>query len=145
LSSTEAEFTAAAMAGNAILYVRSILHEIGLDQESATVLYEDNQGTLLMANAQRPTKRTRHMDIKHFALQDWVERDLLAITTRIDTSDNWADVLTKATSRTLFHRHMNFILGKVVPHYVRGIMPGIKKVNARRIHDLYANLFGICD
>lgn len=80
LSSTEAEFTAAAMAGKAILYVRSILHEIGLDQESATVLYEDNQGALLMANAQRPTKRTRHMDIKHFALQDWVERDLLAIT-----------------------------------------------------------------
>jgi len=36
---------------------------------------------------------------------------------------------------------MNFILGKVIPQYVTGIMPGIKKANARRIHDLYHNLF----
>jgi len=76
-SSTEAEFTAAADAGKYILYLRSLLEEIGLLQEDATVLFEDNQGALLMANAQRPTKRTRHMDIKTFGLQDWVQRDLL--------------------------------------------------------------------
>ena len=46
LSSTEAEFTAAAEAGKFIKYVRFILDEIGLDQKHATILYEDNQGAL---------------------------------------------------------------------------------------------------
>ena len=71
-----------------------------------------------MANAQQPTKRTRHMDIKTFALQDWVERDLIRLK-RINTSDNYADVMTKATGRTLFYRHMNYILGKIPPSYCR--------------------------
>ena len=117
LSSTEAEFTAAAEAGKYILYVRSILDEIGVPQNEATVLYEDNNGALLMANAQQPTKRTRHMDIKTFALQQWVEKDLIRLR-RINTADNYSDVLTKATGRTLFYRHMNYILGKIRPSYV---------------------------
>ena len=115
-SSTEAEFTAAADAGKYILYLRSLLEEIGLSQEDATVLFEDNQGALLMANAQRPTKRTRHMDIKAFGLQDWVQRDLLCLK-RIATADNYADAMTKNVGRTLFYRHMNFIMGRVVPAY----------------------------
>jgi len=70
-----------------------------------------------MANAQRPTKRTRHMDIKTFGLQDWVQRDLLCLK-RITTADNYADALTKnVLGRTLFYRHMNFIMGRVVPAY----------------------------
>jgi hypothetical protein len=65
LSSTEAEFTAAAEASKYILYVRSILDQLGIPQDAATpVLYKDNQGALLLTNAQQPTKRTRHMDIK---------------------------------------------------------------------------------
>ena len=71
-----------------------------------------------MANAQQPTKRTRHMDIKNFALQDWVKEDLLQLI-RINTSDNWSDVMTKATGRVLFYRHMNYVLGKIIPTYVK--------------------------
>ena len=56
------------------------------------------------------------MDIKHFALQDWVAKDLICLK-RINTSDNYADVMTKATGRTLFYRHMNYILGKILPAY----------------------------
>ena len=118
LSSTEAEFTAAAEAGKYILYVRSILEQLGIPQNEATTLYEDNQGALLMANAQQPTKRTRHMDIKTFILQHWVEQDLIRLK-RINTTDNYSDVMTKATGRTLFYRHTNYILGKILPTYCR--------------------------
>ena len=80
-----------------------------------------------MANAGQPTKRTRHMDIKHFALQQWVEQDLL-ILKRVVTADNESDLLTKNLSRTLFYRHIEYIMGKVVPAYVsistsKDIMP----------------------
>ena len=116
MSSTEAEFIAAAEAGKQILYIRSILEEISVPQHEATTLYEDNQGALLMANAQKPTKRTKHMDTRHFALQDWVNRDLLTLK-HITTQDNYADAMTKALSTTLFYRHMDFIQGRVIPAY----------------------------
>ena len=116
MSSTEAEFTAACDAAKAILYIRSILAEINIPQEEATTLFIDNNGALLMANAQQPTRRTRHMDIKHFALTDWVERDLV-IMKRINTTDNYADSMTKSLGRQLHYRHTDYILGKIIPSY----------------------------
>ena len=38
---------------------------------------------------------------------------------RINTNDNFSDVMTKATARTIFYRHMNYIMGKIVPAYVK--------------------------
>ena len=108
LSSTEAEFIAAIEAGKYILYLRSILHNIGMTFHEATILYEDNQGSLLMAQAQPSTKRTRHVDIKHFVLQDWCEQDLITIKI-INTTDNSSDEMTKATARTTFYRYTEYI------------------------------------
>lgn len=112
MSSTEAEFTAASEAGKAILYVRSILEEINIPQDEATTLFIDNNGALLMANAQQPTRRTRqYMDIKYFALLDWVERDLLVLK-RINTTNHYSDSMTKPLGRQLHYRHTDYILGK---------------------------------
>ena len=116
LSFTEAEFNATVEVGKYILYVRTILKEIELEQIQATTLYKDNQGALLMANAQQPTKCTRHMAVKNFALQEWYEQDLI-ILERIHTKHNWADSLTKAHAKTLFYCHMNHIMGNIVPQY----------------------------
>ena len=116
MSSTEAEFTAACEAGKAILYVWSILQEINIPQNEATALLINNNCTLLMANAQQPTHRTRHMDIKHFALLDWVERDLLALK-RINTTVNYSDSMAKSLDRQLHYQHTYYILGKVILPY----------------------------
>lgn len=121
LLSTEAKFNAAAEAGKYILYVRSILQDINLEQTQATTLYKDNQGALLMANAQQPTKQTRHMAVKNFAIQEWCEKDLI-ILHKIHTTHNWADSLTKAHSKILFYRHMNHILGVYIPEYSRKML-----------------------
>ena len=114
LSSTEAEFVAAADAGKYALYLRSLLRDLGEAQDSAVVLYEDNVGAFLMADAGQPTPRTRHIAIKHFALLDWVENDLVRLQ-RIATAINSADNMTKANPRILFHRHNDIIMGKISP------------------------------
>ena len=116
LSSTEAEFIAACDAGKACLYIRLILRDLSLDQEEATIIYEDNKAAIEIANAGRPTKRTKHMDMRHFALQQWVEQDLIVLK-HIGTGDNSSDSLTKNTPRVLFNRHNDFILGRTIPQY----------------------------
>jgi hypothetical protein len=123
-SSTEAEFTAACDAGKMILFFRSILGDLGLEQHNASVLYEDNNGALLMANAQQPMRRTRHMDIKKFALLELVEQYLMILKS-IGTAENAADGLTKPLAKQLFFRHADTILGKRVPEYVLRSISGI--------------------
>ena len=120
LSSTEAEFMAANEAGKAILYVRSILQDIGLHQCDATTLYEDNAGAVFMGNARQPTRRTRHMDIRVFSLQEWIERDLIVMKS-IPTSSNYADAMTKNLNKILFYRHFDYIMGRRRPSYAVGI------------------------
>ena len=115
-SSTEAEFIAAAEAGKLALYLRSMLNDLGIPQDSATPLYEDNQAAIAMANAQRSTQRTRHMDIKHFALLEWVYTDQLILSS-ISTHDNPADGMIKSLGPNLFARHSSTLLGKRQPSY----------------------------
>ena len=55
-SSMEAEFTAACDTAKMILFFRSLLQDIGIPQHDATILFEDNNGALMMANAQQPTR-----------------------------------------------------------------------------------------
>ena len=115
-SSTEGEFMAACSAGRMILFVRSVLWDLGVPQAAATLLYEDNDACIAMANAQKPTPRTRHMDIKYHVLCEWVERDLILLS-RVDTTVNMADHFTKQLGPTLFHRHLDYIMGHVPPQY----------------------------
>ena len=115
-SSTEAEFMGANDAGKTILFIRSVLWDLGIPQSKATLLYEDNDACTAMANARKPTPRTRHMDIKYHVLCEWVERDLLKLV-RIHTSLNMADHFTKSLGPILFHRHIDYILGHVPPSY----------------------------
>ncbi|GFH58223.1 hypothetical protein CTEN210_14699 [Chaetoceros tenuissimus] len=143
LSSTEAEFYAAVSAGKYILYLRTILQELGLPQYAATTLYEDNMGCMLMAQAGKPTNRTRHLDIRMFALQDWVENDLIAMK-RIPTEANTSDAFTKATGRSLFYRHMDFAMGRIIPTYA---IPHINRIHtdAQMITSLFKEKLGLQD
>ena len=65
-SSTEAEFTNMADAGKATLYLRWILEELGIIMDKPTPILADNQGAVRLANAHQPTRRTGHVEMKHF-------------------------------------------------------------------------------
>jgi hypothetical protein len=117
LSSTKAEFTAAAEAGKITLYLRSILYELGFSQDLPTIIFEDNTGALHMANAQQPTRRTRHMDTKHFAIQDWVAHDQIDVAP-IATANNISDAFTKALGRIKFYEQNDVLMGRRIPPYV---------------------------
>jgi hypothetical protein len=117
LSSTEAEFLAASDAGRLILYIRSVLQELAETPLPVTPLYEDNRAAVLMSQASQPTRQTRHIDIRHFALLSWVETDVLKLIP-IATASNSADLLTKQLPRILFSRHLDNISGRLTAAYL---------------------------
>jgi hypothetical protein len=79
-------------------------------------MHEDNDACTAMGNAQKPTPRTRHVDIKYFLLCDWVKRDLMRLK-QVDTKINMADMFSKSLPRLMFYRHADYLLGHVPPKY----------------------------
>jgi hypothetical protein len=81
-----------------------------------------------MANAQQPTRRTRHMDTKYFALQDWVEHDRIEVT-QIGTANNIRDAFTKALGRIKFYEQTASLWADVSHHMFR---TGSEKITQRQ-------------
>jgi hypothetical protein len=103
-SSTEAEFVVCVRGGCNACYLRSILNELGLTQMGPTLLNVNNVAAIMMANAVKPTERSRHIDIQFFALLTWVKAGDI-ILSRITGTDNPSDALTKALCWVLHHPH----------------------------------------
>jgi len=107
-SSTEAELIAANAAAKVTKYVQFILHELGYTQTEPTPIYEDNDSAIV--NHSRPTDRSRHVEIRYFALQHWrLMKDIILI--HLPGVVNPADMLTKALGWVLHHRHAPYLMG----------------------------------
>ena len=113
----EAEFLAAVMAAKHAKYLRAVLLELGYPQENATPIYEDNMSAINMINNRVPTERSRHIDIQHFAIQDWAEAGDIAMR-HIPGILSIPDGLTKALGWILHSRHARRMMG----HFVNPIL-----------------------
>lgn len=63
-------------------------------QPNPTPIYEDNASTIMIINVCVPTERTGHIDVQHFAIQDWNEDGSIEIL-HIPGGINPPDDLTK--------------------------------------------------
>jgi Reverse transcriptase (RNA-dependent DNA polymerase) len=109
-TSTKAEFIAAVHAAKIAKHLCYILAELGYPQSTATHIYEDNQAAIAMINEDRPTTRSHHIDIQHFAIQEWRSRGIICML-YIPTTINPADASTKALSWVLHSRHVRHSMG----------------------------------
>jgi hypothetical protein len=64
-----------------------------------------------MVNADRPTERSRHIDIQYFAIQDWKKAGHLHLTQIHGIVFNPSDALTKGVGWVLHSRHTRRMMG----------------------------------
>jgi hypothetical protein len=113
-SSTEAEFVGAGHAAKIAKYLRSVLSEFGFPQLHPTPLYEDNLAAIAMINDRRPTPHSHHIDIQHFAIQEWrLKGDI--VMHHIPGILNAADGAMKALGWTLHSCHARRSMGHYGP------------------------------
>ena len=117
LSSAEAEFTAAAEAGKTIPHLQSALEELGHEQHEPTTLHTDNQGAPHVANTEQPTRRTRHMDAKAFAMQQWT-KEQHPVSESMTAKLNAADHFSKALRRIEFYKQTDVTMGRRKPKWM---------------------------
>ena len=111
-SSTESEFFAAYKAGKVYRFLRMVIKQLGYKQSCPTSIYIDNLPALQMINENTaPTENCRHVDIRYWALQDWVREDKILIMRHCAGIRNIADDLTKLLGYVLHSRHCHRLMG----------------------------------
>jgi hypothetical protein len=108
-SSTEAEYKSLANAIAKVMWVQTLLDELGVSQSKAAVLWCDNIGaTYLFVNPVFHA-RTKHIEVDYHFVHERVARKLLDIRF-ISSGDQVADGFTKSLSTRqleVFRRNLN--------------------------------------
>jgi transposase InsO family protein len=102
-STTEAEYMAMTDAANQAAWYRNILSELGYSIDDPIPIHGDNKGAIDLALNPVTGRRSKHIDIKHHAIREYVENDQVSLI-RTPTTEMIADGFTKSLSRALLHR-----------------------------------------
>ena len=108
-SSAEAEYIAASLAAREGAHIRAVASELGLLPPGPTRLRIDNKSAIDMAHDPVAFKKTKHIMRESHYLRDLVARRVYA-PEHVVSSDNLADILTKALPRLTFVRLRGFLL-----------------------------------
>jgi hypothetical protein len=101
LSTAEAELYAEAAAIQEVMWVRSMLAELGLGSKAASTVHGDNQSTIAVSKNGVLSQRTKHVDVKYHFITDTMERGIVKLQW-IPTVEQQADIFTKPLAREPF-------------------------------------------
>jgi histone deacetylase 1/2 len=99
-SSAEAEYRSLANLSSEILWLQSLLTELGCQFATPKVLC-DNLSTVSLAHNPILHHRTKHMELDIFFVREKVLNKSLVVA-HVPAQDQWADVLTKPLSAAKF-------------------------------------------
>ena len=109
ISSTESEYVALSDAAQEAIYLRSILKEFKIGTNEPTIIYEDNQAAIAIANRAQYHGRLKHIDVRTHFVRDCVQRRQIKVI-YCSTNDMIADVMTKPLARPTFQRLVQQLL-----------------------------------
>ena len=98
LSTTEAEYIAANLAGQEIIWLQNFFYELGYSVEKPSTLYMDNQSAVAVAKNPEHHGRLKHLDLRYYWLQDVVEEGYIS-PVHCPTAEMPADLLTKPLAK----------------------------------------------
>lgn len=112
LSSVEAEYMAVTQASKEILFISSIVRELGMRAlygENGFQLMCDNQGAMSLARNNGYSPRSKHIDIRYHFIRNLVQDKLIKLE-YIKSEFNEADILTKGLGNIKHEFFLNKLL-----------------------------------
>jgi len=100
LSTTEAEYIAGVHAGQELVWLHNLLHELGYTFTGPHTLYIDNQSAIAFSKNPGHHGRMKHLDLKYLWLRDEVTKKKSIHTAHCPTNLMPADILTKPLTLT---------------------------------------------
>ncbi|GKB28168.1 retrovirus-related pol polyprotein from transposon TNT 1-94 [Tanacetum coccineum] len=103
LSTTEAEYIAAATCACQAIWMRRVLKEIGYDQGGEMVLLCDNTSTIKLSKNAVLHGRSKHIRVRYHFLRDLVKEGVIKLV-YCHTEEQLADIMTKPLKMVTFQR-----------------------------------------
>ena len=107
-STSEAEFFALHGCMREVDWVRGMLEELGEPQESPTVIYQDNLGTISWTDNVQGLRKVKHIGVKYHYVRSKVDDKTVKVLYR-SSAENKADSLTKILGGDQFKTHRDEI------------------------------------
>lgn len=107
LSTAEAEYMALGLICCEAIWFKGFLNQIGINCETVFVC-EDNQSCIHIAKNRENSRRVKHIDIKYHFIRNLIE-DGLIVLKYVGSSDQLADIFTKALCKPTFNHLRNLI------------------------------------
>ena len=107
LSTTEAEYMALTEAVKEAIWLQGLLGELGIQQRHIKV-HCDSQSAIMLAKNQVYHARTKHIDVRYHFIREIIDEGGVVIQ-KIPTTENPADMLTKAVSSIKFQHCLELI------------------------------------
>lgn len=108
LSSTEAEYIAAADCVKELLFIKALLNEL-VSNEISVTLKMDNQSAMTIIKNCQFNRRSKHIDVRFHFINEKVKEGLLKID-YLCTEEMIADTLTKPLNNSKFLKHKNALV-----------------------------------
>ena len=102
LSTAEAEYVSASEATAQVMWLRTILDDLGEKQEEATVLYCDNMSAISMARNPVFHQKTRHINRRVHFIREAVQEGVIDIKF-CSSEEQLADIFTKELPKDRFN------------------------------------------
>jgi hypothetical protein len=103
LSTTEAEFVAAASSACQCIWLRNVLAHLHLNQKTATIINCDNSSSIKLSKNPILHGRCKHIDVRYHFLRD-LNKDGIIELSFCKSQDQLADIMTKALKLETFCR-----------------------------------------
>jgi hypothetical protein len=103
LSTTEAEFVAAATSACQAIWLRRILEELQFYQHEPTVIHCDNSSTIKLSRNPVLHGRSKHIDVRYHFLRNLVTEKIIDLV-YCRSEDQVADILTKSLKLKAFEK-----------------------------------------
>ena len=110
LSSAEAETTAAVDCLKTVIWVRTLLYELGYIQPGSTEIFEDSTAMIGAASNNSQTKQSRYYQLRTAFIRHLIKSGVIHLT-YVNTNNQTADMLSKNLAMEQFVFHQPGILG----------------------------------
>jgi len=103
LSTTEAEFVAAAECASQVVWMRRVLNQLGHVQKKSTIVICDNSSTIKLSKNPVMHERSKHIEIRFHFLRELANNGIIELL-HCGTEEQTTDVMTKPLKLESFQK-----------------------------------------
>ncbi|MCO5552218.1 hypothetical protein L7F22_005730 [Adiantum nelumboides] len=107
-SGCEVEYKTVFIATIECVWLRRLMANLGVGQDTANTIYTDSQSALAVAKNPVFHARTKHIEVHYHYVKERLSGGEISLA-YVPTQDNLADLFTKALSREAFHKALGLL------------------------------------